>query len=467
MQRFVIQDSRFNRLMGLWAHGLISLSAYQPISLLCILCLVSCIFWIGCGNCNVQLLGPSAKQPGKTDASAISAPEWFLNIPTDPNYLYSATTATSEELQSAINEAKHEARVDIASQLETRVSGLFKLVREEVGTEQDAELRAMETAVSKEVTSEVVKGTKALKQDVREEEGLYRAFVLMRMPLETFMAKIRGNEDAYALFRTTRAFRELDEGVWKYSEVGQSSLDDAARKAADSLVSADIDPEIRNIVVVGVTRSEVKDKNARNALREAIINSSANRFNIIAEPEGRGIILDELDWLGSGFVDSDQARKIGEALGADGLVFGEIEDGGRCTQRLHLVMSEVKSMKYPWEKSLTGYPNRAKLSAVGWSFVPGCGPLYNFNTAKAIILGGLEIIGIGAAVILHLDYSEAQDSYMKATKITDIEKYRDERDALYTRRNLVSIAPAAIFLYNVLDAYLSARKYQEMRFSGY
>ena len=104
-------------------------------------------------------------------------------------------------------------------------------------------------------------------------------------------------------------------------------------------------------------------------------------------------------------------------------------------------------------------PGRSGLAAVSWSLIPGGGQFYNSRHKKGLVLGGLEIIGIGAAIVSHLAYTEAQDKYMDATKITDIDKYRDERDSLYTRRNLVSIVPAAIFLYNVFDAYLGARKY--------
>lgn len=403
-----------------------------------IILLGSAILWAGCGGGKVQ---PSEPSVTLLDKATISVPEWFSDIPEDSDYLYSATTATHEDIQSAIDIAKTAGRSDIASQVETKVAALFKRFTEEVGIGEDSEIMAMTTVVSKDVVAESLKMAKTLKQDVRKESAnVWRAYVLMKMSIweanVTLIDKVKANKNMYARFKASQVFKELDEGVWEYNEVELSALDDAVHKAANSLIRANIDSDIRSIAVVEINRSGPKDKEARKdakariALREALDDLASNRFSI------KNIELD-----------------------ADDRIFGRIS-AKEHTQQLHLFMSEAD-----WAESFTGYPYRSKMSAVGWSFVPGGGQWYNFNVTKAIVLGGLEIIGIGAAIKSHLDYSDAQNRYMDATKITDISRYGDEANTLYERRNLVSIAPAAILLYNMCDAYLSARKYQKMRFS--
>ena len=87
----------------------------------------------------------------------------------------------------------------------------------------------------------------------------------------------------------------------------------------------------------------------------------------------------------------------------------------------------------------------------------------NKHVTKAIVAGGLEAAGIGAVLKTYLDYSDAQDRYVKATKITDIRKYREERDDLHKRWSVASIAAGAIFLVSAAEACWDAWEYQRNR----
>lgn len=177
------------------------------------------ILWVGCGG-GAQNVAPAPL--AAPNPNNLSAPEWFLNPPEDPNYLYAPATATSKDLQLAVDTAKHQGRVDVTSQLSTKVSGLFKRFREEVGAAEDSELLAMTTSASKEVVSEVINGCKASKQDVRKEGTIYRAYVLMEMPIgaanAALMSRIKANQNMYTRFRATEGFKELNEEVEKYEQ---------------------------------------------------------------------------------------------------------------------------------------------------------------------------------------------------------------------------------------------------------
>jgi hypothetical protein len=150
------------------------------------------------------------------------APYFPFDIPDNPNYLYAPATATSKDMQHAINIAKEEGRVEIARQLEARVSAMFKRFIEETGSGTDAELLQQTADVSKSVVSTMLYGCRAKKEDVKREGKLYRAYVLMEVPIgeanEALMAQIKAREHLYTRFRAAQAFKELSEEVKRYEE---------------------------------------------------------------------------------------------------------------------------------------------------------------------------------------------------------------------------------------------------------
>lgn len=183
----------------------------------------SVIIWAGCG-------GPVAEPVGKSDGTAVSAettapgpPDWFLNLPDNPKYIYAVGTHSSKSMEMALSDAKHSAQTEMISQLEVKVSAMFKQFREEVGMGEDAELRATATAASKGVTSAALKGARVAKQDIDREKGkeydLYRAYVLMELPVKAInsalVEEVKDNTDMYARFRASEGFKELESEVAK------------------------------------------------------------------------------------------------------------------------------------------------------------------------------------------------------------------------------------------------------------
>ena len=106
---------------------------------------------------------------------SIQLPEWFSTPPEDPNYLYATATATSRDIQMAINSAREGGRVEIARQLETKINSMFKRFREEVGADEDTEFLTQTTDVSKSVTSKVLSGSRAAKTKTTKEGMMFRA----------------------------------------------------------------------------------------------------------------------------------------------------------------------------------------------------------------------------------------------------------------------------------------------------
>ena len=189
------------------------------------------ILWTGCSGPRTEVVPTQPVAAAETDtpteiyttsgeSANLTVPSWFLNTPVDPNYLYSTATAKSRDLQLALDNAKHSGRLDIAGQMGTKVSGLFKRFREEIGAEEDSELMAMTTAVSKEIVSEVINGCRTAKQNVTKEGISYLAYVLMEMPIgeanTALMKKVKANKNMYTRFRASEGFKELESEVEKY-----------------------------------------------------------------------------------------------------------------------------------------------------------------------------------------------------------------------------------------------------------
>jgi len=164
----------------------------------------------------------SKKMDSPRNVKSVKAPAWFMDPPEDKNQLLGVATATSQDLQTAIDKAKQDGRVEIARQMDVRIAGLSKRFVEETGLNEDAELLGMFTQVSKSVVSDSLTGSRVAKQQLGREGKIYRAYIMMEMPIgeanAKFVEKIRAQERLYTRFRASEAFEELDREVQKYEE---------------------------------------------------------------------------------------------------------------------------------------------------------------------------------------------------------------------------------------------------------
>jgi len=170
---------------------------------------------VGCGGTKKT---PAQIQAEKKVEQAIkTVPDWFLNPPTDANFIYGVGTNDSKDLQMAKDGAEHAARVAIARSTEAKISALFKSFMEQTGSADDEELLRMNTSVSKSVANEVISGTRLRKQEILNENGRFRVYVLLEMPLGEAAARlrdrIREQNNAYTRFRASQGFQELEQEI--------------------------------------------------------------------------------------------------------------------------------------------------------------------------------------------------------------------------------------------------------------
>lgn len=162
-----------------------------------------------------------------TDDAIEEMPEWMVNTPEDPNYIFGTASATSRNMQTAIDQAETQARGNIASQVETKFQSMTKQFQEEVGTGEDSEYLEQFTQAQKEVVNQVLTGTTTRDRKVVTEDGVYRSYILMEMPIgkasQELMSKLQQNEEMYTRFRQSQAFDELEEEVEQYEESQQQT----------------------------------------------------------------------------------------------------------------------------------------------------------------------------------------------------------------------------------------------------
>jgi hypothetical protein len=149
-------------------------------------------------------------------------PDWFLNPPSDPSYLFAAGTATSRDMQVAVDNAKASASRDLAQQFEMRVGNLTKQFQEEVGAGEDSELLQQFTSATKIVTDKVLNGARVDQRKLSEEKGIHRAYVLMSLPVgaanQILMDQLKANQNLYTRFQASQAFEELQQELEAYRQ---------------------------------------------------------------------------------------------------------------------------------------------------------------------------------------------------------------------------------------------------------
>ena len=175
-------------------------------------------FLVGCGGKKQT----ATLTPGPTKETMENIPNWYMNPPTDPNFIFATGTATSRDMQLARDKAEDQARMGIAKTIETKFNGLSKRFQEEVGTGEDAQYLDQFTQATKAVVSTVLTGATIDKADLKPESGIFRAYVLMKMPVgassEALLNRIKQQEQLYTRFRSSQVFEELNEETEKFQQ---------------------------------------------------------------------------------------------------------------------------------------------------------------------------------------------------------------------------------------------------------
>jgi len=179
------------------------------------------LFAFNCGHRTGADLTPDASR--KTIGLA---PDWFLNVPEVEGFKYVSSTATSQDMQMAINKASLDAGNRLAGQVESEMSALVKRATEETGLNFDSQIIDQFSQTQEQIISTSLKDWKVKNKDVQEEKSdgqrIYRAYVLIEWDegaaQKRLLAKIKADEQLYTAMRATELFDEMENKVEAYRE---------------------------------------------------------------------------------------------------------------------------------------------------------------------------------------------------------------------------------------------------------
>lgn len=146
------------------------------------------------------------------------APSWYLAPPKDDLSLYAAGTATSADLQMAVDKATLTGKRVVADRLKSLLSAKMKDFASESGAGEDARvLSEVERVTTNVVTEANMAGYQLAKTEVKPQGTQYRAYVLVQYPLgaanKVLVDQTRKNEVLDAKLRASKAFQDLEQDI--------------------------------------------------------------------------------------------------------------------------------------------------------------------------------------------------------------------------------------------------------------
>lgn len=159
----------------------------------------------------------SKKSLGEVD---VDVPSWFAAPPKSDNHLYGIANEKAQNMQTAIEKAKHTATVDIAGKFDVHVKGLTKRFTQDIGEGLTETETSLFESVSKNVINTHLMGVQVKEQKIKQnQQGLFSVYMLMEMPLgdanKALMAQLKSQEALRIKLEASRAFKELDEEIEK------------------------------------------------------------------------------------------------------------------------------------------------------------------------------------------------------------------------------------------------------------
>ena len=156
-------------------------------------------------------------------------PEWYLNIPSADDTIYSSGSARAPDLQLAVDIAIMNAKTTLADRINGKLDSMTKSFVAKIGsTDLDTSVLTEIEKTSKNVIASVdVAGYVVDKSDITQEGTQYRAYVLLAYNSEEatkmMMNRMKRDRMIYSRIRSTEAWKELEE------EVNKSKDEDEAK----------------------------------------------------------------------------------------------------------------------------------------------------------------------------------------------------------------------------------------------
>jgi hypothetical protein len=153
-----------------------------------------------------------------TKQTVVEIPSWYLNLPQDEHSVYAAGTATSADLQLAMDKSILNAKRTLADSIKGLLSSKMKQFIDESGSGDDSILTNEASKVTTNLITEAnVAGYKQSDAKVLSQGKRYRAYVLLQYPLgkanRVLVDQVKKNRVLEGKLRATKAFKDLEEEI--------------------------------------------------------------------------------------------------------------------------------------------------------------------------------------------------------------------------------------------------------------
>ena len=178
----------------------------------------------------------------KVKAATSVIPTWYKTLPKDDNIIYTVGSASSPNLQLAVDMATLNAKYTLADRINGKLDAMMKTFTSKIGSDDiDSSVLSEVEKVSKNVIASVdVAGYNPKEIEVYPSGTQYRAFVLLEYSDEEarkiIINRLRKDQMVYSKLKSTSAWKELE------NEVESSKSEDQAQSLAN------IEKELNNII---------------------------------------------------------------------------------------------------------------------------------------------------------------------------------------------------------------------------
>ena len=189
--------------------------------LLSLVTVVVTLCLISCGSAG----GPDLS-PEPTRKVMKNIPDWFLNTPLKEGFRYETATATSQDLQLAINKATLDAASRLAATIQSEMEGYTKRVQEETGLGSDSDILDRYSQTQGQIIATALQDYIVAKKEILEEKSttqdIFRAYILIEWDEgaanKRLLAQIKADKEVYDAIRATELLNEMEEKVEAYRQ---------------------------------------------------------------------------------------------------------------------------------------------------------------------------------------------------------------------------------------------------------
>ncbi len=184
--------------------------------------MASTLILIGCASKGGPDLSPEASRK-----TIKSAPDWMLNPPHKEGFVQHASTATSQDMQMALDKARTTAATTLAGLIESEWNGLIKRAQEETGLAENSTIIDQFSNTQEQIISNRLQDMRVAKRKLLEEKTddgrrIYRAYILVEYDQgaaqKRLLAQIKADEQLYNAMRATELFEEMEDKVEAYRQ---------------------------------------------------------------------------------------------------------------------------------------------------------------------------------------------------------------------------------------------------------